>query len=304
MESEKGTDGSSHSETYKMHNGLMLLHAQRSHSVSDVKKSQMIDNSQSSSINYHVRKRTRNNETVFKILEFNRFGINITLKKNNDFTPNITNSLFQNATNFTKTFSNKTENCLTENRTNITWGSIMPGVLDNRDFRREKLHTQQVVESNKVYENTNGTLENITVENYHVEHLIERIKRKTFQKETRKLLLKNINTINVSKDTLYDSGQPEEISKRNNAKYKKLSTIALRDSDNGIFEKIDRISRIKSIQNYFEPIEPLQDFPAFPSFPVQKITTVKPIPSIAPLIAPPIAPLIAPQIEDDEINPG
>ena len=60
----KKFDELSRSEIYKMHNnGLMLLHAQRATSGSEAKKSELIDTVPSGSINYHVRKRGKINET-------------------------------------------------------------------------------------------------------------------------------------------------------------------------------------------------------------------------------------------------
>ena len=71
----EGKDGASRSEIYKMNNnGLMLLHAQRAHSDIESKKSELVDNAVAgSSINYHVRKRNRNNDTKHTVVENEKY---------------------------------------------------------------------------------------------------------------------------------------------------------------------------------------------------------------------------------------
>ncbi|XP_065663659.1 uncharacterized protein LOC100200441 [Hydra vulgaris] len=178
IEKDKVKEGSSRSETYKMQNGLILLHAQRPHTVSDVKKSQLTDNSQS--INYHVRKKEQNNETVFKILEFNRFGVNITIKKN-DFIQtnnNLLNHISKNDTNIFQ-LANSTENCLnlTGGNKSLVWESDQS--IKNNKTLRQNTFSQQIVKLNNATEDVKPNA---------------RIKR-NFRKVIRKIFHRNIDSI-------------------------------------------------------------------------------------------------------------
>ena len=297
----KKLDESSRSEIYKMHNnGLILLHAQRATSGSEAKKSELIDTVPSGSINYHVRKRGKINETNTvveneKHLEsklgnlpqvHHKRSIKPTksrkLSKDNVANPSNVPFLPEIKRLCNKKFNSKKWNChRRSHKSNQNWKSIFQGEdINGSHIRKSKVNPEKL----------NHTEEKINLDlfKYDVPNNSNTLNLNSEKNERLKRAFSFMNFVE-DENPIYDNEQPEALVKQAFKRHKKHNKKHLIMSDIHGEQFEAPISRIPKINDIIEPLKSLdvvprfpylQTFQQFPRFPVPSNEVFEPIPGI------------------------
>ena len=295
----KKFDELSRSEIYKMHNnGLMLLHAQRAMSGSEAKKSELIDTVPSGSINYHVRKRGKINETNTvidneKYLESKLGNLpqihhkrsikptkSIKLNRENTINPSNVPFLPEIKRLRNKKDISKKWNCHRKShKSNKNWKSI---------FQGEDINGSHIRKSKITPEKLNHTEEEINLFKYDIPNSSNTLNQNSENNERLKRAFSLMNFVEDA-NPLYDNEQPEVLVKQAFKRHKKHNKKHLILS--GIHgEQLEApISRIFKINDTIEPLKSLDVVPRFPylqtrqqfpRFPVPSNEVFEPIPGI------------------------
>lgn len=282
-------NGAVKSEIYKMHNnGLMLLHPQRPHSGSDAKKSELVNSPVASSINYHVRKRIKENETESTVADNEHF-----LESKLGDLPQIQGDREVNSTEqylakldsenkqqqqtqqqYTLDRSAKKSSidcskasplCVSVNETIAAkkWKSVVQGESSNGgEIKRLNIYPKN---KRSQFKNHDTTMND---DSYY--HNKKRVFHKAITDGSgkHKTLFRALRSM-VTDDPLFDEDQPEETIKRYSEKRRLLKLrqkLGKLYGRGGANTDIPAIPPIQNIQSRIEKLEPLEHIPRFSDF--------------------------------------
>lgn len=266
-------DDSSRSEIYKMNNGLMLLHAQRDHLGPEAKKSILLQKEASSSINYHVRSRTKGNDSANSFAEHEKkleakLGNlpQVHQKKRSAVVPEVNG--YRKHSNTARLNKKRTYRHGKRDK----WRSVIQG--ENKGGDVLKRSTYPAKNSKHKRDTYRGVLDILKDESI-IDDIVTptssfKLLKKHDEKHGRlRRALSMMGSLSED-DPLFDADQPEETLKREYEKraqrirkqHKKLGNLYNR----GIEEDVQAIPPISDIKQSFDPIKPLEPYPRFPEF--------------------------------------